>query len=134
MRVYEENYRLLVGLLPGWEGGACYRMAGDGQTPDIELRVLERHKYTTTLELKKSFGADGGELVPDLLMRVRIYDDARVAEVTGYQDCQRIPPRYAVEDAGRFAKDEKSQVNHLLHELLRYCIRRRRTTGFSADR
>ncbi len=56
-------------------------------------------------------------------MRLRVYHDAGAVEVVGYQGCRRIPARYEVESRGPYHRDEKRQVNLLLHELLRYCRR-----------
>lgn len=126
MWVFEENYRLLADLLPDWEEGARYRLLGEHEGGEMEFRILERHRYTATIELTRQFGrAPGAGFVPDLAMKVRVYDDARVAEVLAYQDCHRIPPRYAVADGVEHHRDEKRQVNALLHELLRYCGRHR---------
>ncbi|HKJ75643.1 MAG TPA: DUF1249 domain-containing protein [Gammaproteobacteria bacterium] len=126
MWVFEENYRLLAQLLPDWRNGACYRLPAEHGGSEVEFRVLERHRYTAIVELQRLFGREpGAALVPDLSMQVRAYDDAAVAEVLTYQDCTRIPPRYAVGEGVQYQRDEKRQVNALLYELLRYCARRR---------
>mgnify|MGYP002713021021 CR=1 FL=1 len=123
MWVYEENFRLLVRLLPELGEGECFRIfSAEGRT-DVEIRVIERCKYTVTLEITKYFGS-GGKLLPDLSMKARVYYDARVVEVMSYQECHRIPSRYEVSDAIRFHLDEKFQSNELLHDLLCYCFGR----------
>lgn len=126
MWVFEENYRLLAQLLPDWRDGVRERLLGEHGGPEVVFRVLERHRYTATLQLQRLFGGEpNAGLVPDLSMQVRAYDDAGVAEVLAYQDCTRIPPRYAVGAGVRYQRDEKRQVNVLLYELLCDCIRRR---------
>lgn len=120
MRVYEENFRLLVRLLPNIGAGECFRIFSAKGRPDVDIKVVERCKYTVTLEVTKYFG-HRGKLLRDLVMKVRVYYDARVVEATAYQDCHRIPSRYEVTDPNRFHLDEKRQSNELLHELLRYC-------------
>lgn len=123
MWVFEENYRLLQQLLPEMEaGGDRYRLAADDGAHALEVLILERARYTTFIELSKPFYIDG-LWMPDLSMQLRIYHDAQVIEVVAYQGCQRIPARYEVESHGRYHRDEKRQVNLLLHELLRYCRR-----------
>ena len=136
MWVFEENYRLLAQLLPDWRDGARYRLPDARGRSEVEFRVLERHRYTAILQVERLFGGDAGaELVPDLSMQVRAYDDAAVAEVLAYQHCASIPPRYAVGEGVEYQRDEKRQVNVLLYELLRYCARRRAavvgTPGYS---
>jgi hypothetical protein len=123
MWVFEENYRLLLQLLPEMEaGGDRYYLAADDGTQPLEILVLERARYTTFIELSKPFYVQG-VWMPDLSMQLRIYHDAGVVEVVAYQGCQRIPARYEVESHAPFHRDEKRQVNLLLHELLRYCRR-----------
>jgi uncharacterized protein YqiB (DUF1249 family) len=121
--VYEENYRLLQHLLPEMEaGGDRYRLSAEDGSRALEILILERCRYTTFIELTKPFYIDGVWL-PDLGMQLRIYHDARVVEVVSYQGCQNIPARYEVEHPSPFHKDEKRQVNLLLHDLLMYCQR-----------
>lgn len=123
MWVYEENYRLLLRLLPELpEQGGRLMLVSRRVTGDLAVRVLEVNRYTTTIELAKPFAVDR-EYLPDLSMKVRIYYDAGVTEVLGYQGCDRIPARYQVAGTGRYVRDEKRQVNHLLNDLLRHCRR-----------
>ncbi|MDH5786211.1 MAG: DUF1249 domain-containing protein [Chromatiales bacterium] len=122
MWVFEENYRLWQRLLPELEqGGNRYLLSGhDGE--EMEVLLLEQCPYTTMVELSKPFTIDG-EWLPDLSMQLRIYHDARVIEVSAYQGCRHIPARYQVTSHGRHHRDEKRQINFLLHDLLRYCVR-----------
>ncbi len=123
MWVFEENYRLLQQLLPEMEaGGDRYYLAADDGAQALEVLILERAPYTTFIELSKPFLVDG-VWMPDLSMKLRIYHDAGVVEVVGYQGCHRIPARYEVKNHGPYQRDEKRQVNLLLYELLRYCRR-----------
>ncbi len=123
MWLYEENYRLLQCLIPEMEaGGDRYFLSGSDGLQAVEILILERCRYTTFIEMTKPFLA-GDEWLPDLAMQLRLYHDARVLEVVCYQGCMRIPARYEIEQAAPFHKDEKRQVNLLLHELLMYCLR-----------
>lgn len=123
--VFEENYRLLTSLLPTPAGAEPARLVAPRSGQTLDVVPVERGRYTDTLLLTRSFAADQ-RLLPDLSMKVRLYYDARVAEVLAYQDCHRIPPRYQVVEGGQFSRDERRQVNHLLHEMLRNC----RARGF----
>jgi hypothetical protein len=117
--LFEENYLLLRRLLPRLRPGACFVLGGGA------LRVVveeDTGPYTTHLTLSTPFGGEG-QLPPPLRLRVRIYHDARLAEVIGYQDCVHIPPCYAARMAEGFQRDERRQVNRLLHEVLRHCRR-----------
>ncbi len=122
MWVFEENFRLLQRLLPELEQGGDRFLLSAGEGEELELLILERARYTTMVELGKAFRIDG-EWLPDLSMQLRVYHDARVVEVVAYQGCQRIPARYQVDNHGRHHKDDKRQINFLLHDLLHYCLR-----------
>jgi uncharacterized protein YqiB (DUF1249 family) len=122
MWVFEENYRLLQRLLPEFEQGADRFVLAGQEGDELELLILERCRYTTMISLSKPFAIDG-EWLPDLSMQLRAYHDAGVVEVSAYQGCFRIPARYQVESHGRYHKDDKRQINLLLHDLLFYCLR-----------
>jgi uncharacterized protein YqiB (DUF1249 family) len=122
MWVFEENFRLLQHLLPELEqGGDRFVLAGK-EGDELELLILERCRYTTVVSLSKPFAIDG-EWLPDLSMQLRVYHDACVVEVVAYQGCRHIPSRYQVATHGRHHKDDKRQINLLLHDLLLYCRR-----------
>jgi uncharacterized protein YqiB (DUF1249 family) len=122
--LFEENYRLLQALLPEpSEGESRFRMASARGGPLLQIHIQQRCPYTTILELAMPF--DAGSLhLPDLHMQLRLYHDARVAEVAAYQGCGRLPAPYQVNRHAPFLVDEKRQINLLLHELLHYCQRR----------
>lgn len=122
MWVFEENFRLLQRLLPELEQGADRFVLNAAKGEALELLILERCRYTTMVALSQPFAIDG-EWLPDLSMQLRVYHDARVVEVAAYQGCHRIPARYQVESQGRHHKDDKRQINFLLHDLLLYCLR-----------
>ncbi len=123
IQLFEENHLLLTELLPGFELGDRLAVRDHAGGGTLEVRVCAREKYTSTLEVAKHFPR-GGRYLPDLHMQVRVYHDAKVAEVLGYQGCTRLPPPYEVSGPGRFHTDERRQVNHLLNDLLRHYVAR----------
>lgn len=120
--LFEENYLLLRRLLPRLQPGACYALGTDGGHHSLRVVVGEVGPYTTELTVTSSLGGEG-QLPPPLYLKVRIYHDARLAEVIGYQHCIRIPPSYAARMAEGFLRDERHQVNRLLHEMLQHSRR-----------
>jgi len=82
-------YRHLVMLLPlGVEAGQRYRSV-TGSGPDLWLDFLECHKYTDFLRLTHEFIASGAtEDAPNA--HIRVYHDARLAEVTSFNSLQGI--------------------------------------------
>ena len=79
MTLYESNYVRLGWILPDLaniEGEHVSRVPGD---VSLHLRVAERARFTTTLELSYVLEDHSGPIVtPD--MQIRIYRDARLAE------------------------------------------------------
>lgn len=122
--LFEENYRLLQALLPELPAEENrFRMVSASGGPLLQIHILQRCPYTTILELAMPFDA-GSFHLPDLHMQLRLYHDARVAEVAAYQGCSRLPAPYQVNRYAPYLVDEKRQINRLLHELLHYCQRR----------
>lgn len=123
MWVFEANYRLLERLLPDLlDVGDEVVLRSKQAIQVLSLSEIEHCKYTTLLNLRMPFTIDSSFL-PDLQMALRVYHDAQVVEVHGYQGCQRIPPRYWVRQHDGYQKDDRRQINHLLYDLLRYCLR-----------
>lgn len=79
MSVYESNYLRLLHLVPDLaQIDGCYRsrVAGDCE---LHLEIMERSRYTVTLNLTYYFDSDDGRVAdPDML--VRAYLDGRLAE------------------------------------------------------
>ncbi|MCS4504385.1 hypothetical protein KBTX_00888 [wastewater metagenome] len=119
MELYENNYIYMRRLLPEPDrNGDCVVSRVPG-TPDLHLRVVERCAYTTSVVLTHHFHrGDTAEVTPDL--RVRIYHDARVAEVlpdsclSGFRRDCRGP------ETGSMAW--RWEVNRFLNRWLRYCL------------
>ena len=117
MEVYENNYIYLRRLMPRRPGRATVVSRPDGR-PALYLRLMEQCRYTTGLLLTHRFaGAEGVEILPNL--HVRVYHDARVAEVlpgssisgTGVR-CEAAPGTLA----WRWA------MNRFLNRWLRHCL------------
>lgn len=124
MAIYECNYIRLRQLLR--EAGA-YALETDyvshtERALDLHLRVLERSRYTTTLALTYRFRDELGEFpAPDI--RVRLYHDARLAEVIACG--RRRGRRDAVYDRMRnhYSLERKWHMNRFLQKWLGYCLR-----------
>ena len=58
-------------------------------------------------------------------LNVRIYHDACVAEVMGYQKHRHFTSRYDYPNPDMFHKNEKQQLNKFLGEWLDHCLRNR---------
>ncbi len=55
-------------------------------------------------------------------MTIRLYHDARMAEVLSSQDIQQVKPRYDYPNSQMHQQDEKQQINQFLNEWLVLCL------------
>ncbi len=117
MRMYETNYAKLVSLLPRGDDESCgYVVCGE----EYLLTVIEQTRYTTLIKIV--------QLSPLATQRateltVRLYHDARVAEVCATQQTARLKPRYDYPNKRMHQKDEKHQVNQFLSDWLMHCLK-----------
>ena len=121
MRLYETNYAKLLPLLPRSD------MVGDMLVylvcDDVyQLEIIESTRYTTVITL----GLLESEKVADYLaplLTVRLYHDAKVAEVCAVQQISRLKPIYDYPNLRMHQKNEKHQVNLFLGDWLKHCLR-----------
>jgi uncharacterized protein YqiB (DUF1249 family) len=55
-------------------------------------------------------------------MCIRLYHDARMAEVISSQDVFQVKPRYDYPNQNMHQQDEKQQINQFLNEWLHLCL------------
>ena len=93
----EANYQRLVKLFPDMENLDHYRFGISGGR-HISLRVIKRAPYTSLLEISEEAAGDRDVDKTAWLsaptMEVRLYHDARLAEVVSCEAVHRINPRY----------------------------------------
>ncbi|HDY7966918.1 TPA: DUF1249 family protein [Vibrio vulnificus] len=119
MRTYETNYAKLNALLPfNAEVGdvRCYQVVN----MIYQMTVKEVTKYTTIVEICQS---DDIPLFPLPTMSVRLYHDARVAEVLSSGEHVRFKAKYDYPNEKLMQKDEKHQLNAFLGEWLTFCLK-----------
>ncbi len=121
MWLFEENYLMVRRLFAELQAGLRYVLSSACGRRALHVTVDDCSRYTSTLTLTNTFAADE-KLLPPLVMQLRVYHDAQLVEVLGYQKCTAIPAPYAAESAKGFARDERRQVNRLLYEVLRHCL------------
>lgn len=116
IRCCEVNYLRLWQLLRQLEQpGDRLSWALDEHTA-VEARLDERTPYTALVTLSQIRADTPSWLLPN--MSVRLYHDARVAEVLTSQQIGRLAARYDYPNAKMHQRDEKYQVNHFLGEWL----------------
>lgn len=112
----ESNYaRLLPFIRALGEHDSLDLALGRERPRAIRIHVVERSPYTTTLRLQDQALHD---TMPAPRLTVRLYHDARVAEVTEASPFRRVQARYPYPNAGMHQRDEKAQWNRFLGEWL----------------
>lgn len=119
------NYERLMRLFPTVRQDElrCISLLGPSEQDDqgtlVELRVVERSRYTTLIQLVQRPQLSWGRS-PN--MRIRMYHDAKSAEVVEYQHQNRFHGSYEMPNRRMRQRDEKAQLNQFLGEYLRYCL------------
>jgi len=107
----EANYLRIMKLLPDMEGGAPVEM---------RIEVTERCKYTTMLEISQLKATCQWSSAPCFALRV--YHDAKMAEVIAFDRHHRLLPYYEYPNKDMYQSDEKAQLNLYLGEWLSHCL------------
>jgi uncharacterized protein YqiB (DUF1249 family) len=117
--VYERNYNYLMELIPGLASlhdKACITLS---DIEHLEIVIREQCPFTTVVDINHMLN---NAHLPDLIMSVRIYHDARMAEVIRYQRHSRIKPSYTYPNESMYQPLEKRQINLFFSDWLRHCI------------
>jgi uncharacterized protein len=128
MAEYEFNYVRLTKLLLSIEGLQALSVVQQNiKSWRYKIRVIERARYTTTLQLTQvsshpSGASKNGLWLQMPLLTVRMYHDAELAEVLAWEGHKRLRPRYDYPNRFMYQADEKLQVNQFLGEWLKLCM------------
>ena len=129
----ERNYAQLRYFLPGSvsapnaDAHANRGDAGDSKVIQINeyegyrIKLLELCKFTTTIKIEHVSESALGWLRPQF--EVRLYHDARLAEVISCQQMRRFKAVYDYPNLEMMQPDEKRQINLLLRDWLLLCQR-----------
>ena len=121
----DANYLRLVKLAPGLDDGAqrLLVLVVAEQRITVRIVLLERCPYTSLIEISQHPGLDGLAFeLPAPRLLVRMYHDARSAEVVEFQTGRRFHPVYAYPNEEMRQRDEKAQINRFLAEYLSACL------------
>ncbi len=123
------NYLRLIRLMPVLKRAGVnqsmrderldFRIALGTDAPTVTLRVIDRRPYTSVVTLLQRSVGHG---VQETRMKVRLYHDARSAEVIEFQGQRLFEPVYAYPNPKMRQPDEKAQVNRFLREFLNACL------------
>jgi len=96
-------------------------------SPQIGFTILVKEvtRYTTLVHISQSLQLTANSNYGTVLspaMQIRLYHDARVAEVNSSQNIRWIKPRYDYPNEKMHLPDEKQQINQFLKEWLQLCL------------
>lgn len=117
------NYARLMQLLPEMRAGlATRRIAlsrGEHSLGVLSLEVVDVSPYTSTLHLQQEQQLPW---LPLPRLEVRVYHDARLAEVVVADNARRLRSLYPYPNEAMYQPDEKTQLNLFLGEWLTHCL------------
>jgi uncharacterized protein len=123
MTLYESNYIRLKNLVPDVAhvtGTLISEVSGDCP---LHLQLDEHSRYTTTFKLTYFFDdVDGQRADPDLT--VRVYHDARLAEVRSCAQWHQHEVLRSLRSHCTHALDDRWARNMMLNKWLDYCVER----------
>jgi uncharacterized protein YqiB (DUF1249 family) len=119
-QVCEVNYGRLLKLLPDCDTEDLQYQFKVNASLLYTIKIIECSRYTSTLEMsqKKQMGYEF--LRP--VVQVRLYHDAKMAEVISAQNIGSLKPSYQYPNTKMYQKNEKEMVNLFLAEWLQFCL------------
>jgi uncharacterized protein YqiB (DUF1249 family) len=123
MSLYESNYIRLGWLIEDLsQVGDPLVSTVEGDCP-LHLKIEERSRYTTTLNLTYIFEQDTQALAdPDL--QIRVYHDARLAEVQYSARSHRHSMLETLRSSINRGLGDRWRSNMMLNKWLDYCVER----------
>lgn len=133
MAVCDANFIRILQLLPSMEYGAKRDISFNNQLSvnvppkdslSTSIEVIESFKYTSTIRIanlpNQSLAMAGSYYrFPEML--IRMYHDAKTAEVISYQQARYFKAKYPLPNKSMYQADEKEQINFFLSEWLSFC-------------
>lgn len=122
MALYEGNFIKLAALVRDPARGSADLVSGSARDLPLHLYIEDGSRYTRIFRLTYRFDEGAGLPVPDPDMLVRVYLDARVAEVLGWAPLSRHPRLMAL--TARYGKnlDRRWAENIVLGKWLDYLL------------
>jgi len=122
-RLHELNYAKLFQTVPNilqLKAGKLIRH--HYQDNLIQILVEEHTRYTSQLSVSVRFKSHS-HFLPKINIQVRLYHDAKVAEVIDFQHKRQFHSRYSYPNPSMYQRDEKQQINVFLADWLDHCIK-----------
>ena len=124
MNLCEVNYMMLLRLLADKEQVGEQRDFFISDFLSYRIQVNEVTRYTSLVTMRQNCTVLANALTNLLKpkMVIRLYHDARMAEVISNQDISQVQPRYDYPNKKMHLPDEKQQINIFLKEWLQLSL------------
>lgn len=124
MSLCEVNYMMILRLLADKESVGEQRdfLISDFLTYRIKVKEVTRYTSLITMTQKCSVLSKTFTDILKPKMVIRLYHDARMAEVISNQDISQVKPRYDYPNKKMHLPDEKQQINLFLKEWLQLSL------------
>lgn len=122
--ICEANYVQLCRLLKDFDAGSVETYSLYNQQAclgRVQLLVKEASRYTNLIVLEQI--QTSGKWLNNPQLAVRLYHDARMAEVVGARNHPRVEAVNVYPNRKMHLPDEKLQLNQFLAEWLGFCVR-----------
>ncbi|MFT4746162.1 MAG: hypothetical protein ACI8XG_000232 [Congregibacter sp.] len=119
-QVCEINYGRLLRLLPDCDTEDLQYQFKVNACLLYTIKIIECSRYTSTLEMSQKNQMGYEFLRP--VVQVRLYHDAKMAEVISAQNIGSLKPSYQYPNTKMYQKNEKEMVNLFLAEWLQFCL------------
>jgi len=133
MTIYESNYIKLSRLTTEFDWSGWSMVSTSVRDIDLHAQLLRREPYTTTLKLTYWFEEPGGLLVPDPDLILRVYHDARLAEVVSGRDRHTHHKLRELACDSSAELDRRWRINMMLNKWLDYLFDVGHTLNRQAD-
>ncbi len=119
--ICETNYARLLKLLPEDQEWCEYRISWHQHQFKVRIQRDEEFAFTSTYLVSYRPDTESQWVNPQTLV-VRLYHDARMAEVVSMLGRRQLAGRYAYPNPDMHQPDEKFQLNLYLSEWLTQCF------------
>ena len=116
------NYARLMRLMPDLDVASqwSFRVSVPQEDWRVTISVVERARFTTSVLISRHQCDCRWTRSPAL--QVRLYHDARMAEVIAWERHRVKLGRYSYPNTKMYQCDEKAQLNRFLGEWLNHCL------------
>lgn len=116
-KICESNYQKLLRLIPNLQTLGASAIGEYEERPTLHLSILERNRYTLTVELGHYFCPSSRPAVT-----IRVYLDAKLAEVISDHDRPAVTTVFQNPGQSLEIQEYKWRLNYFLQKWLDHCL------------